>query len=213
MGDRSRSPLPLPVHAAASRQTVAGMSENSVDTFSPIQVQGRTAVATPYSMSTTCSTQPKIHPMKKKPASQSAFFKLRLLLAIVFAVALSAAPQLVTTASAGGTYSARLISPRVGQVLYPGQHIRVEWKSVLPNLKGLAGCEMEVWLSVDGGRTFLMCISPWLNPKDKFFDWTVPNMPTNAAVMDIRFGCEVFYPETYAPQPASTFVIAQAPVI
>ena len=152
------------------------------------------------------------HPMKKKSASQSAFFKLRLLLAIVFAVALSAAPQLVTTASAGGTYSATLISPRVGQVLYPGQHVRVEWKSVLPNLKGLAGCEMEVWLSVDGGRTFLMCISPWLNPKDTFFDWTVPNMPTNAAVMDIRFGCEVFYPETYAPQPASTFVIAQAPV-
>jgi hypothetical protein len=150
--------------------------------------------------------------MKKKSASQSAFFKLRLLLAIVFAVALSAAPQLVTTASAGGTYSARLISPSVGQVLYPGQHIRVEWESVLPNLKGLAGCEMEVWLSVDGGRTFLMCISPPLNPKETFFDWTVPNMPTNAAVMDIRFGCEVFYPETYAPQPASTFVIAQAPV-
>jgi hypothetical protein len=134
------------------------------------------------------------------------------LLAIVFAVALGAAPQLVTTASAGGTYSARLISPRVGQVLYPGQHIRVEWKSVLPNLKGLAGCEMEVWLSVDGGRTFLMCISPSLNPKTKFFDWTVPNMPTNAAVLDIRFGCEVFYPETFSPQPASTFVISQAPI-
>ena len=134
------------------------------------------------------------------------------LLAIVFAVALSSAPQLVTTASAGGTYSARLISPRVGQVLYPGQHIRVEWRSVLPNLKGLAGCEMEVWLSVDGGRTFSMCISPWLNPQTKFFDWTVPNTPTNAAVLDVRFGCEVFYPETFAPQPASTFVIAHAPV-
>ena len=167
MGDRSRSPLPLPVHAAASRQTVAGMSENSVDTFSPIQVQR--AYRRRYALQHVddSSTQPKIHPMKKKSASQSAFFKLRLLLAIVFAVALSAAPQLVTTASAGGTYSARLISPRVGQVLYPGQHIRVEWKSVLPNLKGLAGCEMEVWLSVDGGRTFLMCISPWLNPTDK----------------------------------------------
>lgn len=135
----------------------------------------------------------------------------RRLLAIVFAVAFSAAPQLVTTASAGGTYSARLISPRVGQVLYPGQHIRVEWRSVLPNLKGLAGCEMEVWLSVDGGRTFSMCISPWLNPQTKFFDWTVPNTPTNAAVLDVRFGCEVFYPETFAPQPASTFVIAPAP--
>jgi hypothetical protein len=134
------------------------------------------------------------------------------LLAIVFAVALSTAPQLVTTASAGGTYSATLISPRVGQVLYPGQHFRVEWKSVLPNLNGLYGCEMEVWLSVDGGRTFTMWISPWLNPKAKFFDWTVPNTPTNAAVLEIRFGCEVFYPETYVPQPASTFVIAQAPV-
>jgi hypothetical protein len=134
------------------------------------------------------------------------------LFAIVFAVALSAAPQLVTPARAGGTYSARLISPRVGQVLYPGQHIRVEWKSALPDLGGLAGCEMEVWLSVDGGRTFLMCVSPSLNPKAKFFDWTVPNMPTNAAVLDIRFGCEVFYPETFAPQPASTFVIAHAPV-
>jgi hypothetical protein len=30
-------------------------------------------------------------------------------------------------------------------------------------------------------------------------------------VLDIRFGCEVFYPETFAPQPASTFVIARAP--
>ena len=134
------------------------------------------------------------------------------LLAIVFAVAFSAAPQLVTTASAGGTYSARLISPRVGQVLYPGQHVTVEWKSTLPSLKGLSGCEMEVWMSVDGGRTFVMCISPWLNPNTKSFDWTVPNMPTNAAVLDVRFGCEVFYPETFAPQPSSTFVIAQPAV-
>ena len=75
------------------------------------------------------------------------------LLVTIFAMALSAAPQLVSTASAGGTYSATLISPRVGQVLYPGQNIRVEWKSVLPNID-LAGCEMEVWLSLDGGRTF-----------------------------------------------------------
>jgi hypothetical protein len=134
----------------------------------------------------------------------------RVLLATIFAMALSAAPQLVSTASAGGTYSATLISPRVGQVLYPGQHIRVEWTSVLPNIN-LGACEMEVWLSVDGGRTFPMWISPWLNAKAQSFDWTVPNMLTNAAVMDIRFGCEQFYPETYAPQPASTFMIAKAP--
>ena len=133
----------------------------------------------------------------------------RRLLVTIFAVALSVAPQLVSTSSADGTYSATLISPRVGQVLYPGQHIRVEWTSVLPNIN-LGACEMEVWLSVDGGRTFPMWISPWLNAKAQSFDWTVPNMLTNAAVLDIRFGCEQFYPETYAPQPASTFVIAKA---
>ena len=132
----------------------------------------------------------------------------RRLLSTVFAVALSAAPQLVTTASAGGTYSAALISPRVGQVLTPGQHVRVEWRSTLPNIN-LGACEMEVFLSVDGGRTFTMWISPWLNPKSTSFDWTVPNTLTNAAVMDIRFGCEPGYPESYSPQPASTFVIAK----
>ena len=133
---------------------------------------------------------------------------VRGLLATVFAVVLSAAPQLIDTASAGGTYSATLISPRVGQVLHPGQHARVEWRSTFPNINLGAG-EMEVWLSVDGGRTFTMWISPWLNPKAQYFDWTVPNTLTNAAVMDVRFGCEPGYPESYAPQPASTFVIAK----
>jgi len=136
---------------------------------------------------------------------------IRVLLATIFAVALNAAPQLVSTASAGGTYSATLISPRAGQVLYPGQHIRVEWNDALPSINLGAFCEMEVWLSVDGGRTFSMWISPWLNGKAKSFDWIVPNTLTNAAVMDVRFGCEQFYPESYAPQPASTFVIAKPP--
>ena len=47
------------------------------------------------------------------------------------------------------------------------------------------------------------------SPNRRYFDWTVPNTPTNAAVLDVRFGCEMYYPETYSPQPASTFVIAQ----
>ena len=131
------------------------------------------------------------------------------LLVTIVAVALSVAPQLISTSSAGGTYSATLISPRVGQVLYPGQKIRVEWRSTLPNVD-LGACEMEVWLSLDGGRTFTTWISPWLDPRAQYFDWTVPNTPTNAAVIDIRFGCEPGYPESYAPQPASTFVIAKA---
>jgi hypothetical protein len=79
---------------------------------------------------------------------------------------------------------------------------------MLPSVQYFSGCEMEVWLSLDGGRTFPMCITPILNPKTTSVDWTVPNTPTNAAVLDIRFGCEGFYPESYSPQAASTFVIA-----
>jgi hypothetical protein len=109
--------------------------------------------------------------------------------------------------AASGGYSAQLISPRAQQVLYPGQKVRVEWRSVLPPIN-LGACEAEVWLSLDGGRTFPMLISPWMDPKAQYFYWTVPNTPTNAAVLDIRFGCEPGYPESYAPQPASTFVIA-----
>jgi hypothetical protein len=135
--------------------------------------------------------------------------KTRGLIAIIFAVALSFTPQFVNSSStAGGKYSAQLISPMAGQVLYPGQIVRVEWRSTLPNIN-LGACEMEVWLSLDGGITFTTWISPWMDPKAQYFYWTVPNMPTNAAVLDIRFGCEPGYPESYAPQPASTFVISQ----
>jgi hypothetical protein len=41
----------------------------------------------------------------------------------------------------------------------------------------LTACEMEVWLSVDGGNTFPMWISPWLNAKAQSFDWIVPEYP------------------------------------
>ena len=129
---------------------------------------------------------------------------------IVIAAALSVAPPLlVNTSKAAGGYSAQLISPAAGQVAYPGQKIRVEWRSILPPIN-LGACEMEVWLSLDGGHTYPMMISPWMGPKAQYFDWTVPNTSTNQAVLDIRFGCEPGYPESFSPQPASTFTIAPA---
>ncbi len=134
--------------------------------------------------------------------------KIRGFIVMVLAVAVIFAPQFVNTSNAGGTYSAHLISPTAGQVLHPGQKVKVQWTSALPQID-LTQCEMEVWLSLDGGRTFSTCITPVLDPKAQFFYWTVPNLPSNAAVMDIRFGCEGWYPESYSPQPASTFVIAK----
>ena len=57
-----------------------------------------------------------------------------------------------------------------------------------------------------------MCITPVMDPKAQYLYWTVANLPTNTAVLDIRFGCEGWYPEIYAPQPASMFIIATSTV-
>jgi hypothetical protein len=125
---------------------------------------------------------------------------------IVFALALTLGAQFVNTSKAEG-YSALQISPTAGQVVRPGQVVKVQWTSVLPVMS--ESCEAEVWLSLDGGRTFQTWISPWMDPKAQYFYWTVPNLPTHQAVLDIRFGCDPLYPESYAPQPESMFVIAK----
>lgn len=132
---------------------------------------------------------------------------IRRLLVAAFALALAFAPPLSQRSNADmGKYAAKLISPTLGQVLYPGQQIRVEWKTILPNID-LSWCELELYLSVDGGATFPFRLTPQLDPRAAFFYWTVPDMPTAAAVLDIRFGCEGSYPESYSPQNASPFVI------
>jgi hypothetical protein len=128
------------------------------------------------------------------------------LLALIFALA----PQLPGTAFAQRTqdnYRAKLISPRAGQVLIPGQVVRIEWTANFPNVD-LTMCETEILLSLDGGKTIYMFITSSRRPKVQYFDWTVPNTPTNAAVLDIRFGCLNIYPETASLQVQSSFVIS-----
>ena len=128
---------------------------------------------------------------------------------ILFALTFAFAPQSFRTASADGSrplYSATLISPKAGEVFVPGQVVRVAWKAVFPNLLDLNWCEAELRLSLDGGRTFT-----WMtgerDPREQYFDWTVPNTPTNAAVIDVQFGCLGHYPETSSIQFQAPFVI------
>jgi hypothetical protein len=126
----------------------------------------------------------------------------------LFALTFAFAPQSLRTAFAERKvhkYQAELISPKAGEVLVPGQVVRVEWKSVLPDMD-LSLCETELRLSLDGGRTFTW-ITGERDPTVKYFDWTVPNTPTNTAVLDIHFGCLGYYPETSSLQVQSAFVI------
>jgi hypothetical protein len=125
---------------------------------------------------------------------------------------MASALQSPATASAQSSrkrYSARLISPRPGQVLTAGQVVRVQWTADFPGVD-LTMCETEILLSLDGGNTIYMMLTEQRNPKVQYFDWTVPNTPTNAAVLDIRFGCLNIYPETSSLQLQSAFVIKPA---
>ena len=91
----------------------------------------------------------------------------------------------------------------------PGQVVRIQWTADFPDVD-LTMCETEILLSLDGGRTIYMRLTESRNPTVQYFDWTVPNTPTNEAVLDIRFGCLNIYPETPSLQLQSVFVIGPA---
>jgi hypothetical protein len=138
--------------------------------------------------------------------------KTRRLILALLALTFALAPQLPRTAFAQADkkkYSATLISPRVGQVLSPGQVVRIEWRADFPDVD-LTMCETELLLSLDGGKTIYMLLTEQRNPNVQYFNWTVPNALTNAAVLDIRFGCLNLYPETSSLQVQSAFVISPA---
>ena len=141
--------------------------------------------------------------------------KLQRLILALGALAFLLAPQSPGTALAQGDkrrYSARLISPRPGEILEPGQVVRIAWTANFPDVD-LSMCETEVLLSLDGGKTIYMLLTEQRNPRIQYFDWTVPNTPTNQAVLDIRFGCLNIYPETSSLQLRSPFVIKSAPAL
>ena len=126
---------------------------------------------------------------------------------VVFAFVWS--PQSPDTAVAQGKagYRAKLISPKPGEVLTPGKVVRIEWIADYPNVD-LALCETEVLLSLDGGKTVYMMLRELRNPKEQYIDWTVPNVSTKEAALDIRFGCMNVYPESSSLQ--QTFEIGTA---
>jgi hypothetical protein len=124
----------------------------------------------------------------------------RFVLALV-AFAFVWSPQSPDTAVAQSreAYRAKLISPKPGEVLTPGKVVRIEWIADYPNVD-LAMCETEVLLSLDGGKTVYMMLRELRNPKEQYFDWTVPNVSTKEAALDIRFGCMNVYPESSSIQ-------------
>lgn len=92
---------------------------------------------------------------------------------------------------------ARLLSPVAGQELTAGAEAVVEWEGLAlpPNAH-----EWEAFLSVDGGKTWPLRITPHLDLSIRRFTFRVPDLPTEDARLMLRFGDEKREVGMEAPQ-------------
>jgi hypothetical protein len=82
---------------------------------------------------------------------------------------------------------ARLVAPAAGTELTAGSLAVVEWEAAaLPEHTE----EWEAFLSVDGGRTYPLRVTPHLDIDIRRFSFRVPDVPTREARLMLRFGDE-----------------------
>ena len=93
-----------------------------------------------------------------------------LLLACLWLAALPAAGE-----------SAEFALPLAGATLAAGEEVAVQWSGA-----PAAVVEMELMLSVDGGRRFAVRLTRELEPKTTSYLWRVPRLPTRAARLALR---------------------------
>jgi hypothetical protein len=98
---------------------------------------------------------------------------------------------LALSASAGpalaSTRYARLMAPAAGEELTAGSLATVAWEELAlpPHTE-----EWEAFLSVDGGRTYPLRVTPHLDIGIRRFSFRVPDLPTREARLMLRFGDE-----------------------
>lgn len=80
-------------------------------------------------------------------------------------------------------YGGRVLSPSDGQVVTAGEIAVVRWSALAPDVE-----ELELLLSLDGGRSYSLRLTPQLAPGSGSFHWLVPNLPTEHARIRVRYG-------------------------
>jgi hypothetical protein len=81
--------------------------------------------------------------------------------------------------AARGASFARELPDRV----VPGQEIVLRWSDLPPAVE-----EVEILLSLDGGRSFPIRVSPQLDVKESAFRWRVPGVGAGQAILRLRLG-------------------------
>jgi hypothetical protein len=69
--------------------------------------------------------------------------------------------------------------------LVAGEQLTLRWSDVGPEVE-----ELELLLSVDGGRHWTIRVSPSSDPARGGWRWRVPDLPTSHARLCVRYGCE-----------------------
>ena len=130
------------------------------------------------------------------------------LLAAVLGIACAVSPAALR-AEEGGSVPVRLVSPQAGATLTAGSTVELEWAPLaqLAQLKDAE--EWEAFLSLDGGKTYPLRITPHLDLDLHRVQWRVPAVATDSARLLLRFGDERRETELELPH---RFAIAPAPV-
>ncbi len=105
---------------------------------------------------------------------------------LLAAAALIGAVLAANPALAGET---TFLSPGAGEALAPGAIVEVRWQSLCTARTGEVD-EAEIVLSLDGGRTFPVRVSPELRPCATRFLWKVPALAAAHARLALRVGSE-----------------------
>lgn len=103
-------------------------------------------------------------------------------------LALGGRPISAVAADTVGAPLARLLAPAEGDELTAGRDAVIEWEELAlpPHV-----VEWEAFLSVDGGKTWPLRITPHLDIAIRRFTFRVPDLPTREARLLLRFGDEV----------------------
>lgn len=82
------------------------------------------------------------------------------------------------------------LSPSAGEALAPGAIVDVRWAPICRTEGQREIDEAEIVLSLDGGRTFPVRVSPDLNPCTAKYVWKVPALPSSDARLALRAGMD-----------------------
>jgi hypothetical protein len=94
-----------------------------------------------------------------------------------------------------------ILAPASGPSLTSGLPAELAWEPA-PGARLPAGDEWEAFLSLDGGKSYTVRITPHLHRTVRRITWTVPEVPSDAVRILLRFGDEhrelvVEVPRTY----------------